>query len=636
MKAKYEIENGVCKSVCNVDFFYFLEYSGRFKMSIRRFLAISTMFVTVVAAGDMPCPDVCACPSQYRVDCCNASLTHIPRHLASDVMFLNASSNNIHALSMGSFNSHHIKILDFSNNRISIIEKDALAELEDLIFLYLDRNEIVSVDQDVFRMNHKLEFLKLDNNILNLPAGRPFLNIPSLSSLDMSSCSIASLPEKTFVRTSSLKELRLTHNRLQTLDPKVFLPLKSLQFLYLSGNLLRTLQKDLFVMLKKLVVLDLSNNELQTLHPKVFTFLESVELLELSGNKLKTLGADVFTPLTSLKTLHLHKNSLKTLNKKQFSELYNLAFLDLSGNYLDNLQLHVICYLNNLTYFKVSDNWLACNCGLWEVWNWSIEKEVRIVSTCEEQDFEFSAKNFESLHYNKSCNASLCGVEMEMKHPEQIISSVYVYVITCVSLLLVLIVCIITTCVVFKYHKELCKKRNIHVPAIECSQIRNVLSGIEHSDYIVHVQHQQELRKALHHQHQQTLLRNHIQRERSKSLKALPIVKHQNIRHSYHECHLSSVTDNEREWSNADTLPSNKRSSIYLTSMSSHPIKPEPSKTPRDVSVSAPKLKDYPKNSPVCNETSSAIYRNPLSTSSLKCEAQTEKPKFGSVHDLSS
>jgi Leucine-rich repeat (LRR) protein len=599
------------------------------KMGCRRFLAISSVFVIVVAGGDTPCPDVCTCPSPYRVDCCNSSLTHIPKNLVSVVMFLNVSSNNFHELRKGSFSVRHIKILDLSNNRISVIENDALIELEDLIFLYIGRNEIVSLDQDVFRMNHRLEFLKLDNNILELPVSRPFLDIPSLKSLDMSSCNIRSLPEKTFVRISSLTELRLTQNRIQTLDSKVFLPLKSLKSLYLSGNLLRTLQKDLFAMLQELVVLDLSYNELQTLHPLVFTFLESAEILELSGNRLETLGVDVFTPLTSLKRLHLHKNMLNTLNRKQFSKLNNLAVLDLSDNHLDNLQLHIICDINNLTYLKVSDNQLACNCSLWELWKWSEEKGVRIVSTCEEPDFKLSAKNFESFQHNKSCNAIMCGVKMETKFPEEIVSHVFVYVITCVGLLLVVIACAITTCVVVRYRKEFCKKRNIHMSAIECSQITNTLSGIPYEEYIVHVRHQQDLQKELCCQHQDVLLRNRVQRERSKSLKALPIVKHQNIRHSYHEYHSSSAADNEREWSNADTLPSNKRSSVYLASMSSHPIKHEPLKTLRDLSDSEPKLKNCPKNVSVLN-------RNPLSISSLICQTTKEDPVLESVHDVSS
>lgn len=623
-----------CESICNMDFFHFFRIFWKVKMSSRRFLVISTLFATLVAGGDVPCPDVCTCPSPYRANCCNFSLTHVPRNLGGGVMFLNASSNNLRALRKGSFDVHRIKILDLTNNKISVVEKDTFTELVDLIFLYLGRNEIVSLDQDVFRMNHRLEFLKLDHNILDLPAGRPFLNVPSLRSLDMSSCNVRSLPEKTFTNISSLQELRLTRNRLKTLDPKVFLPFKSLKSLYLSGNLLRSVQKDLFVMMKDLIVLDLSNNELHTLQSDVFAFLESVELLELSGNKLKTLGVDAFTPLTGLKRLHLQNNSLDTLSKTQFSKLYNLAVLDLSRNHLDNLQLRVICHLNNLTYFKVSDNWLACDCGLWELWNWSVENEIRVVSTCDEPYFEFSAKNFESLRHNKSCNATLCIVEIETKFQEQMISSVYLYVIICVVLVLVLIACAITTFVVFRYRKAFCEKRKTQPSAVERIQIRNIVLGTQRDD-IVHVQHQQELQKQLRRQHQETFLRNRIQREQSGSLKALPILKHQNIRHSYHESHLSSVADNEREWSNADTLPSNQRSSVYLTTMSSYAIKPKTFNNSRDLSVSEPKL-EYPKNSPVCNETSINVLKNPLSSSSSKCETATEKPKYESVHDVSS
>jgi Leucine-rich repeat (LRR) protein len=111
-------------------------------MGSGRFLAIGTMFVTVVAASDTPCPQVCTCPSRYRTDCCNSSLTRIPEDLLSDVRFLNVSGNNFHSLENGAFNVHRIKILDLSNNRISTIEKEALTELEDLIYLYLGRNEI--------------------------------------------------------------------------------------------------------------------------------------------------------------------------------------------------------------------------------------------------------------------------------------------------------------------------------------------------------------------------------------------------------------------------------------------------------------------------------------------------------------
>jgi Leucine-rich repeat (LRR) protein len=598
-------------------------------MDSGRILAISTVFVTVVAAGDTSCPDVCICPSLYRVDCCNALLTRIPRNLVDNVRFLNATGNNLISLRKGAFSVHHIKILDLSSNRISAIENDAVGELEYLIFLYLSRNEIVTLDQDVFAMNRRLEFLKLDNNMLDLPVGRPFLNIPSLKSLDISLCSISSLPEETFVKLPSLEVLALAHNKLQDLPRKVFLHLKSLKYLYLPHNFLRALHEDLFVMLKKLVVLDLSNNELQTLRPQVFTFLESVELLKLSGNRLKTLDFDVFTPLIRLEGLYLDKNVLNVLNGRHFSELNNLAFLDISGNHLDTSQLHLTCHLRNLTYLKVSDNRLACDCALWELWNWSLEKGVIIFSTCDESDFEFSVNNLESFRFNNSCNITLCDVRNVTEFSEQILFPVYLYVIVSASLLLVFTACVITFCVVVKYRKDFCKRRNIQ-PAVS-DYPQNIISsvGTKNNEGVAPAQ-RHKLPEELH--RHERLRKTRVKMGHSVSLKALPTVERRNIRHSYHECHVPSVADDDREWSNADTLPLNNRSSVFLQSMCSHAPKLE---TRKDRSTSEPKLKVC-RNDLSTNETGLTAPINPLSVSTLERQTSLKVPRFENVHDVSS
>jgi Leucine-rich repeat (LRR) protein len=598
-------------------------------MGSGRILAIGTVFVTVVAASETPCPDVCTCPSLYRADCCNASLTHIPRNLVDDVRFLNATGNSFTSLRKGAFSVHHIKILDLSKNRISAIENDALRELEYLVFLYLSRNEIVSLDQDVFAMNRRLEFLKLDNNMLEVPVYRPFLDIPSLKSLDISSCSIRSVPEEAFVRVPNLEELTLAHNKLQALHRKVFLHLKSLKYLYLSHNLLRTLHEDLFVMLKKLVVLDLSNNELETLHPEVLTFLESVEFLKLSGNRLKTLDFDVFAPLIRLERLYLDKNVLNVLNGRQFSELNNLAFLDISGNQLDTLQLRLICYLKNLTFFKVSDNLFACDCALWELWTWGLEKGVRILSTCDEPDFEFSVKNFESLRFNNSCNTTLCDVSNVTEFSEQILFPVYLYVIISACLLLVFTACVITFCVVVRYRKDFCKRRNMQISVNDYPQNTTSSVGGQNNERFEPAQ-LHKLPTELH--RHERLRKNRVKMGHSVSLKALPTVEYRNNRHSCHECRVPSVADGDRQWSNADTIPSNKRSSVFLQNMCSHTPKLE---TRKDRSISEPKLKVC-RNDLTTNETDSATPINPLSVSTLESNNSLKAPRFENVHDVSS
>lgn len=597
-------------------------------MGTGRILAIGTVFVTVVAVGDMPCPEACTCPSVYRADCSSASLTHIPRNLASDVRFLNATGNDFISLRKGAFNVHHIKLLDLSNSRISEIENDALRELEYLIFLHLSRNKIVSLDQNVFTMNRRLEVLKLDYNILGFPEGRPFLNIPSLKSLDISSCRIKSLPEETFVRLPSLEELTLARNNLQDLPRKVFLHLKSLKYLRLSHNLLTALHEDLFVMSKKLVILDLSNNELHTLHPQMFTFLQSVEILKLSGNRLKTVDFDVFAPLINLENLYLDKNVLNALNGSQFSVLNNLAFLDISGNHLDSLQLLLMCHLKNLTYLKVSDNRLACDCAVWELWNWSLEKEIFFFSTCDEPDFEFSVKNFESFQFKNSCNATVCGVRSVTDFSEQILFPVYLYGVISASLLLVSIACAVTFYVVARHRKDLLKRRNIQISIKDYHQNTTSPVGRQHNESFAPAQ-PSKISEDLH--CHERLRKNRVKAGDSVSLKTLPTAERRNIRHSYHESHVSSAAEDDTAWSNAVTVTSNNRSSVFLQSMCSRPPKLGTSK---DRSISEPKLKVSRKDIST-KEAGLRTPVSPLSISTPECQTSLKTPRFENVHDAS-
>ncbi|PSN35325.1 hypothetical protein C0J52_26084 [Blattella germanica] len=544
-------------------------------MEIYGKLLVSTaLLIVVVVAGDAPCPDVCSCMILYRADCINSSLTSVPEGLSNEIRFLNASHNMISALTqleLKGTNVPYIKVLDFSNNKISVIESAALRNLKDLIFLYLSRNDITLLDEDVFEFNPRLEFLKLDGNFLDLPVRRPFLNVPSLKSLDLASCNIRYIPELTFVKVQNLEELRLSHNRMKILNASVFLSVKHLKYLYLSDNLLKELPADLFVSLNDLVTLDLSNNQLQVLHPQVFTVLERLEHLDISRNKLKMLEIGLFTPLMNLKTLHLHKNLLDRINQNQFYALNSLSLLDLSGNHLTDLHFRIICDLHNLTYLKVSNNRMICDCALWQLWSMSVENGVRILSTCEEPGFEFTVEKLEEFRKNNTCNTTICELEVQDEFPEDLITPLYLYVIAGVGLLLVSLVCCIVIWILIRYRKEICKRRTVQVSSIGYSQNTitylgrqqtEQLSGLDHNSF----QRQLELQQELHRQHQETITRNRLHREQSTSLKTLPKREPQNIRHSYHEQRLPSFPEEDRAWFNADTLPSNNRTSVFLSS----------------------------------------------------------------------
>jgi hypothetical protein len=303
--------------------------------------------------------------------------------------------------------------------------------------------------------------------------------------------------------------------------------------------------------------------------------------------------------------------------------------LDISGNHLDSLQLLLMCHLQNLTYLKVSDNRLACDCAVWELWKWGLEKGVRIFATCVEPDFEFSVKNLESFQSNNSCNANVCVIRNVTEFPEEILFPVYLYVIISVILLLVTVACGITFCVVVRYRKDFFKRRNIQVSVKDYPQNTTFPVGRQHNECFAPSQ-RSKISEDLH--RHERLRKNRVKVGQSVSLKSLPTAERRSIRHSYHESRVSSVADDDRAWSNADTLPSNNRSLVFLQSMSSYPPKLETSK---DRSISEPKLKVCRKDLST-NETGLYTPVNPLSISTLECQTSLKTPKFENVHDASS
>lgn len=568
-------------------------------VSAGEILISTTLLMVVVKGGNPPCPDLCKCPIVYRADCLNLSLTRVPANLNTEIRFLNVSNNHLPEISTSVLSNsfQHLRILDLSNNKISLIQNGAMRDMKELIFLYLSGNEITSMDQKVFEYNPRLEFLKLDKNVLLIPSEKPFLNIPSLKSLDIASCNIRIIPALTFVKLQNLQELELSHNRLLSLDSAVFLPLKHLKFLYLSDNLLTELPSDIFVSLRELEILDLSKNQIYILNSQAFTFLENVEFLNLSHNKLKSLEIGVFASMTNLKRLHLHNNILSSISENQFSDLNNLSVLDISGNHLENLHFRVFCRLHNLIYLKVSENKLSCDCALWQLWKWSNDKNTLMLSTCKQPGFEISDRGFEELRKNNNCSATMCELKIDNAIPQEIFTPIYLYVTIGFGLLLVIIAICLTVWAVFRFRNEMCRKRNTQVSATEHSLNTMTYISRQHAEQLAQLhqhslQRQLDLQHDLHRRHQESLMRNHLHHENSISLKTLAERDQTNNdnRHSYHEQRFASVADDESSWFNADTLPSMNRTSVFL------PNVPSPNarhSSGRDRSMSEPRFKEH-------------------------------------------
>lgn len=149
----------------------------------------------------------------------------------------------------------HLKYLDLSNNKISIIPENAFNELELLETLLLSYNTILSLTPSTFSTNFRLKLLNLSHNYFNKLI--PF-NSESLTVLDMSNCEIRSITSNCLIKmpflktlilskngisklpnnfnSDSLNILDLTYCRIISVNNLTFASMPTLNTLYLTGN----------------------------------------------------------------------------------------------------------------------------------------------------------------------------------------------------------------------------------------------------------------------------------------------------------------------------------------------------------------------------------------------------------------
>lgn len=190
--------------------------------------------------------------------------------------------------------SPNTRLLDLSNNHISVIPKRS------------------------FSKNQKLQVLLLQNNNISVVEDGGFSQLEFLSKLDLSWNRLSVLTEGFSVGLTLLRELQLAHNHLTSLDSRSFLHLDGLQRLNLTSNAIHTIQVRTFSSMSSLRQLHLEDNQLTSLRNGIFSILRSLEVLNLAGNQISETEIGIFKPLTSMTLLNLANNQLSTVYFKTF------------------------------------------------------------------------------------------------------------------------------------------------------------------------------------------------------------------------------------------------------------------------------------------------------------------------------
>ncbi|KAM6967878.1 trophoblast glycoprotein [Aplochiton taeniatus] len=220
------------------------------KLNLKQFLLI---FAIVGAC--QACPEKCICSTQ-TVKCLNQNLLAVPQPLPANTKTLFVTGNNISRISVESFPTR----------------------MEQLTDLYLNGNQMESVDSMVFN------------------------NLPNLRLLNLSNNSIQSFNSKAFPDDNKLQELNLSRAILNR---------------SVVGDVLAMLQHGTLIQLTRL---DLSNNELVVLPEGVFTHLPNLATLSLQNGSIISLqNGTLNIPL--LQDLDLRDNALRELNNSTLCDL---------------------------------------------------------------------------------------------------------------------------------------------------------------------------------------------------------------------------------------------------------------------------------------------------------------------------
>ncbi|GAU35560.1 hypothetical protein TSUD_384080 [Trifolium subterraneum] len=267
-------------------------------------------------------------------------------------------------------NLHHLDISDIFSS-VSTRDLSWLSALSSLQYLSMNHVNINNSPHKLFlavnKMSSLLELHLSSCSLSFLPPSSPFLNITSLSVLDLSGNPFNSSIPSWLFNISTLTKLNLSSSSLSGLFPSSLgrWNLYKLQNLDLSSNYItRNITEMIEAMScsnQSLELLDLSQNQLMGKLPRSLDQFKNLFILDLSKNSVNShSGVSGPIPasignLSNLGSLNLEGNMMNGTIPASIGQLSNLYSLNLLENYWEGTMTNIHFHnLTNLISFSLS------------------------------------------------------------------------------------------------------------------------------------------------------------------------------------------------------------------------------------------------------------------------------------------
>lgn len=197
-------------------------------------------------------------------------------------------------------NMSGLKILNVSNNHLTVIPRNTFPKLYELHTIDLNNNMITDIANTVFQTLFGLRFLNLSYNSLETIKSSTFGTLPTLLELDLSYNKIEDVSRGALANLASLQRLHLHHNFIS----KIFQLSISLSSLDLSNNRITNIPLNTWPSMNALLSLDLSDNQLED-----------------------NLVKGSLSPLLTLRILNLNRNGITKPPWESLSDLSSVQYI---------------------------------------------------------------------------------------------------------------------------------------------------------------------------------------------------------------------------------------------------------------------------------------------------------------------
>ncbi|XP_061171594.1 slit homolog 3 protein-like [Saccostrea echinata] len=255
-----------------------------------------------------------------------------------------------------------IKVLDLSNNNLTVLTKKDFEKFINIEKLYLNDNEISDIENRTFSSLIHLSLLNLSCNSLKRIEKGVFYSLKSLSILYMKRNLIKNLSLDAFHNVPNLQYISLAENLLNNIDSCTS-PIPSLRILDLDYNSLLSIPSNVFNCTPNLHTISLNFNRISHILDYTFSNLPNITSVSLDYNRI--IHIEIF----SFEVRHQNPNTLMECQIRRFSivgnrlkevpqalgDLVYVDHLDISGNIIKQIGTQVFYRLKKLRYLRISE-----------------------------------------------------------------------------------------------------------------------------------------------------------------------------------------------------------------------------------------------------------------------------------------